>query len=82
MFDDLEDKKIGSPFLAPADRERIQNALNINNSDMELCEYLGRTIIYYSWGDQKGNEFLAEAAFEGSIREFLTGFFEPTVENV
>jgi len=77
MFDDREDKKIGSPFLPPADRERIKNALNINNSDMELCEYLGRTIIYYSWGDQMGNEFLAEAAFEGSLREFLTGFFEP-----
>lgn len=80
MFDDREDKKIGSSFLTPADRERIQNALDINNSDMELCEYLGRTIIYYSWGDQMGNEFLAEAAFEGSIREFLTGFFEPLTQ--
>ena len=77
MFDDREDKKIGSPFLTRKDRERIQNALNINNSDMELCEYLGRTIIYYSWGDQMGSEFLAEAAYEGSLREFLTGFFEP-----
>ena len=77
MYDDIEDRKIGSPFLTPADRERIANALNINNSDMELCEYLGRTIIYYSWGDQKGTEFLAEACYEGSMKDFLTGFFEP-----
>lgn len=76
MFDDQEDKKIGSPFLTPEDRVRIRDALNINNSDMELCEYLGRTIIYYSWGDQMGTEFLAEAAFEGTMRDFLTGFFE------
>ena len=43
---------------------------------MELCEYLGRTIIYYSWGDQKGNEFLAEACYEGGMHEFLKAFFE------
>ncbi len=76
MYDDAEDKKIGSPFLTPADRQRIDDALNINNSDMELCEYLGRTIIYYSWGDQKGNEFLAEACAECGAHEFLKAFFE------
>ena len=76
MYDEAEDKKIGSPFLTPADRARIENALDINNSDMELCEYLGRTIIYYSWGDQKGTEFLAEACYEGGMHEFLRAFFE------
>lgn len=76
MYDDLEDRKIGSPFLTPADRARIDAALNINNSDMELCEYLGRTIIYYSWGDQRGTEFLAEACYEGGMHEFLKAFFE------
>ena len=76
MYDDAEDKKIGSPFLTPADRERIDDALNVNNSDMELCEYLGRTIIYYSWGDQKGNEFLAEACAECGMHDFLKALFE------
>ena len=69
MYDDAEDKKIGSPFLTPADRARIDAALNINNSDMELCEYLGRTIIYYSWGNQRGTEFLADPIhLFGSLR--------------
>ena len=76
MYDEYEDKKIGSPFLTPRDREMIENALDINNSDMELCEFLGRTIIYYSWGDRLGTEFLAEACYEGSMKEFLTDFFE------
>ena len=76
MYDEVEDKKTASPFLTPADRARIEAALDTNNSDMELCEYLGRTIIYYSWGDQKGTEFLAEACYEGSMKDFLTGFFE------
>ena len=76
MYDEVEDKKIASPFLTPEDRVRIEEAWDINNSDMELCEFLGRTIIYYSWGDQKGTEFLAEACYEGSMKDFLTGFFE------
>lgn len=76
MYDDTEDKKIASPFLTPQDRAYIAGALDINNSDMELCEYLGRTIIYYSWGDQLGHEFLAEACHEGGMHEFLRAFFE------
>lgn len=76
MYDEVEDKKIGSPFLTPADRARIDAALDTNNSDMELCEYLGRTIIYYSWGNQRGTEFLAEACYEGGMHEFLKAFFE------
>ena len=75
MYDEYEDKKIGSPFLTPNDRARIDKALDVNNSDMELCEFLGRTIIYYSWGDQKGTEFLAEACYEGTMKSFLQGFF-------
>ncbi len=76
MYNEFEDKQIASPFLTPADRQRIKEALDTNNSDMELCEYLGRTVIYYSWGDQKGTEFLAEACYEGTMKEFLTAFFE------
>lgn len=74
MFDE-EDRKIGSPFLTPAERLRISESWNINNSDMELCEFLGRTLITYSWGDQLGHEFLAEACFEGSKKSFLHSLF-------
>jgi hypothetical protein len=76
MYDEYEDKKIASPFLTEKDRALIAAALDINNSDMEICEFLGRTIIYYSWGDQLGHEFLAEACYEGTMKEFLQGFFE------
>lgn len=76
MYNEFEDKQIASPFLTPEERERIKEAIDTNNSDMELCEYLGRTLIYYSWGDQRGTEFLAEAWYEGSMKEFLTSFFE------
>ncbi len=76
MYNEFEDKQIASPFITPAGRQRIKEALDVNNSDMEICEFLGRTIIYYSWGDQRGTEFLAEASYEGGMKAFLTSFFE------
>lgn len=75
MYEPCEDKKIANPFLSPHERERIARALDCNNSDMEMCEFLGRTVIFYSWGNQHGIEFLAEAAYEGPMEEFLRGFF-------
>ena len=32
-------------------------------------------MIYYSWGNQRGEEFLAEAVYDGTLEEFLKGFF-------
>ena len=75
MFDEAQDKQIANPYLTPHERARIERALDINNSDLELCEFLGRTILYYSWGSQRGIEFLAEASYEGSMKEFLQGWF-------
>jgi hypothetical protein len=69
------DKQIGSPLLTDPQRQAIADALNRNNSDFDFCEYNGKTVINYSWGDQVGNEFLAEAAFEGSAKDFLRGWF-------
>lgn len=38
-------------------------------------------IINYSWGDQLGIEFLAEAVYDGTLEEFLEGWF-PVIEKV
>ncbi|MBN1344031.1 MAG: hypothetical protein JXQ73_15205, partial [Phycisphaerae bacterium] len=73
-----EDKKIGNPKLTPEQREHIAGAKNINNCDVDLCEFEGRTIINYCWGNQQGTEFLAEAAYEGRLSDFLEGFFPET----
>jgi len=70
-----EDKIIGNPALTAAQREHIAKAVNINNSDLDLCEFKGKTIIYYSWGNQKGIEFLAHAVYEGTLEGFLLAFF-------
>lgn len=77
MFEPEKDKLIANPYLTPGEQERIRRALDINNSDLECCEFMGRTIINYSWGNQQGIEFLAEACFDGTMKDFLTGFFDP-----
>lgn len=72
-----EDKQIANPNLTTEQRQRIAKAENINNSDIDFCEYEGRLVINYSWGNQRGEEFLAEAVYEGTAAEFLRGWFPP-----
>jgi len=57
-------------------RNQIIKAENINNSDIDFCEFNGRLIINYSWGNQHGKEFLAEAVYEGTLKQFLKGWFK------
>ena len=54
---------------------KVAGAVDLNNSDVDFCEFRGRTVITYSWGNQQGTEFLAEAVYEGSLASFLQGFF-------
>ncbi len=70
-----EDKQIANPSLTSEQRQIIAKAENRNNSDIDFCEYQGRLIINYSWGNQHGTEFLAEAVYNGSLRDFLTGWY-------
>jgi beta-xylosidase len=74
QFEDA-DKQIGNEKLTAAQREEIAKALNRNNSDFDLCQWQDKVIISYSWGDQIGNEFLAHAAYDGTLAEFFKAFF-------
>ena len=70
-----EDKKIANPRLTPEQRSRIEKAVNRNNSDIDFCQWGEKVYITYSWGNQLGVEHLAEAVYEGSVEEFLRGWF-------
>lgn len=70
-----EDKKIFNPNLSRFQRKAVAEAENINNSDIDFCEYNGKLIINYSWGNQRGTEFLAEAEFDGTLEEFLKSLY-------
>jgi hypothetical protein len=70
-----EDKHIVGNKLSEELRTRIRKAENRNNSDIDFCEFKGELIINYSWGNQRGEEFLAEASYAGTLEQFLHGWF-------
>jgi pimeloyl-ACP methyl ester carboxylesterase len=70
-----EDRVIASVKLSDAQRTRIAHATNMNNSDIDFCEWRGHLRINYSWGNQQGTEHLAEAVYNGSLAQFLRGWF-------
>ena len=70
-----EDKKIANHSFSKQQRGDIAAARNINNSDIDFCEHKGRLIINYSWGNQAGKEFLAEAFYKGTETQFLRSWF-------
>ena len=75
-FDD-GDKKIQRPEKYTEEQiAYILNSIDCNNSDVDICEFQGKTVILYSWGNQYGKEFLAQAEYDGSMEEFLISFFE------
>jgi len=61
--------------LSPEDLDLLENGLNINCSDLDLCEFEGKTRIYYANGDQMTYSFLCEAEYDGPLSDFLKAFF-------
>lgn len=76
MWFDDEDRKVQHPeWFTPEQLDYIANAANTNVSDLDICEYHGKTVILYSWGNQLGKEFLGEAEYDGGMEEFLKSFY-------
>lgn len=70
-----DDKHIASAKLIANERAKITAATDINNSDVDFCEFRGKTVINYSWGNQQGTEFLAAAEYDGPVAKFLKSYF-------
>ena len=73
-----EDRKIHPKARFSAhELETIAKAVDINASDIDMCEYGGKLVFFYSWGDQRGHEFAALAEADCTEREFCESFFRP-----
>ena len=71
-----DDKREAIPgLLSPDELRYVNETPDINNSDVDLCEYHGKTYLVYSWGTQTGREFLAHADYDGTMEEFLKSYF-------
>ncbi len=75
MFDENDKKIIYPENFTPEELEYINTCIDTNNSDVDFCEWCGKTVITYSWGNQLGCEFLALAEYNGTLEELLKSYF-------
>ena len=59
-----------------SEKAYIAGAKDVNASDLDMCEFKGKLICFYSWGNQRGNEFSALAEADCTEREFCESFFD------
>ena len=69
--------KMIHPMAEFTDAEKVQiaAAADINVSDLDMCEWRGKLVCFYSWGNQRGGEFSALATADCTEREFCESFF-------
>lgn len=56
--------------------ENYPGVFEINASDVELCEWKGKTIAYFVGGNQLGCADMQWAEFEGKLQNLFEAFFE------
>lgn len=77
LMPDEEDRKISPKAfdLTPAHLEEIRTGFLASNSDMDLWEHEGKTLITYNVGNQLGFYYLAEAEYDGPLGQLLERCF-------
>ena len=72
------DRKI-SPYafdMSPQLLRQIRTGFISNNSDIDMCDWQGKTLITYNVGNLLGFYYMAEAVYDGSVDEFLAACFD------
>jgi len=62
--------------LTDALKEEIKTGFLSNNSDIDMCDYNGKTYLNYLAGNQLGYYYMLEAEYDGTVAEFLKANFE------
>lgn len=76
MWSDEDRNVCPGHHFSDTELELLRTGLNINCSDLVFYEYEGKTVIYYSNGDQMSYSFLCKAEYDGPMSEFLKAFFQ------
>ncbi len=73
-----EDKKISPNYkdLTNEERERLKTAFNVNNTDLDICEWQGKTYINYCCGNQLGNYWMCDAVCDMPLADFFKAYFK------
>ena len=76
---DQDDKKIHpvpTAEFTESELALIAGSKDINASDLDMCEWNGKLVCFYSWGNQRGCEFSALAEADCTEKEFCESFFD------
>ncbi len=78
LMPSCEDRMISPHYteITDEERERLRTAFNVNNTDLDICEWQGKTYINYLCGNQLGNYWMCEAVCDMPMAEFLKSYFE------
>ena len=73
-----DDRKISPHYTDITDEEiqRLKTAFHVNNTDLDICQWNGKTYINYLCGNQYGNYWAAEAICDMPMADFLASYFE------
>ncbi len=73
-----EDRRVKAGVEIPQElAEKNAHHVDINNSDVDLCEYMGKTYINYITGNQTTwGGLICEAVYDGPLDEYLKANFE------
>ena len=74
-----EDDRMVAPSFSETDSsflQELRTGFISSNSDMDMCDWKGKTYINYVAGNQKGLYYLCEAEYDGTVDEFLAANFE------
>lgn len=74
-----EDDRMVAPSFSETDSSFLQElkyGFLSSNSDIDMCDWQGKTYINYVAGNQRGLYYLCEAQYDGTVDEFLAANFE------
>ena len=77
LMPDEEDRKVSAYAYGFSDEflRRMRTGFISSNSDIDMCDWKGKTLITYNVGNQLGYGYLAEAEYDGSVDDLLESFF-------
>lgn len=79
LLSPTEEDRVIAPYAVDLDeekREAIKTGFLISSSDIDMCDWNGKTYINYLVGNQLGFYYMTEAIYDGTVTEFLKAQFE------
>ena len=79
LLSPTEEDRVIAPYavdLTDEMQQAIKTGMLISSSDVDMCDWNGKTYLNYLIGNQLGFYYMVEAEYDGTVAEFLKAQFE------